>query len=98
MAFGTISLFILSWAGYAVFAIAGINGRDDLVTPYTTQIPVMLAKTSATWNPILYALTHPKFRYLSSNAMKILLDYMYHCLVIYNNNLMCDSITEKEKD
>ena len=62
VAAGTISLFVISWAGYVVFAIAGINGRDDLVTPYTTQIPVMLAKTSATWNPFLYALTHPKFR------------------------------------
>ena len=58
----TISLFILSWAPYAIFATAGNNGYLDWVTPTTTQIPVLFAKASATWNPILYALSHPKFR------------------------------------
>ena len=62
IACGTVSLFVLSWVSYAVFCVAGVHGRGDLVTPYTAQIPVLVAKASATWNPVVYALTHPKFR------------------------------------
>jgi len=33
-----------------------------LVTPYSAELPVMLAKASAIWNPIVYALKHPRYR------------------------------------
>jgi len=32
------------------------------VTPYSAELPVMLAKASAIWNPIVYALKHPRYR------------------------------------
>ncbi len=59
---GTICLFVLSWVAYVVVALAGILGYRDLVTPYTSMVPVMIAKTSPIWNPMVYALSHPKFR------------------------------------
>lgn len=62
IAAGTITLFLLSWGPYGIFAVAGIHGFKHLVTPYTMQVPVMFAKSSAIWNPIIYALSHPKFR------------------------------------
>lgn len=58
----TVCLFVVSWLPYAVIALSGIVGKRDWVTPYTVMIPVMVAKASCMWNPILYALTHPKFR------------------------------------
>jgi hypothetical protein len=52
-----VCLFIVSWLPYALIAQFGILGLSNLVTPYTAEIPVLLAKSSAVWNPIVYALT-----------------------------------------
>ena len=57
-----ISLFIASWLPYALVATFGFVGLHQLVTPYSAELPVMLAKASAIWNPIVYALKHPKYR------------------------------------
>lgn len=55
-------LFFLSWFPYALVALMSLVGRRDHLTPYTSEIPVLFAKSSAVYNPIVYALTHPKFR------------------------------------
>jgi predicted ATPase len=52
-----VCLFIVSWLPYALISQFGILGLSDLVTPYSAEIPVLLAKTSAVWNPIVYAVT-----------------------------------------
>jgi r-opsin len=57
-----VGLFVVSWLPYALIAQFGIIGLHDLVTPYSTEIPVLVAKASAIWNPIVYALTHPRYR------------------------------------
>lgn len=57
-----VCLFMLSWSPYAVVALIGQYGNAELVTPYLSELPVMLAKASAMHNPLVYALSHPKFR------------------------------------
>ena len=57
-----IALFIGSWLPYALVASFSIVGLNHLVTPYVAELPVMLAKASAIWNPIVYALKHPRYR------------------------------------
>ena len=57
-----VFMFILSWLPYTTVAMLGISGHDQYVTPYTTEMPVMLAKASGAWNPIIYALSHPRYR------------------------------------
>ena len=57
-----ITLFIVSWLPYALVATFGFVGLTHLVTPYSAELPVMLAKASAIWNPIVYALKHPRYR------------------------------------
>ena len=42
--------------------ILNIPRYTSYVTPLSCQIPALVAKTSATWNPLLYCLSHPKFR------------------------------------
>ena len=32
------------------------------VTPLMSELPVVMAKTSAVYNPIIYALSHPRYR------------------------------------
>ncbi|XP_060066645.1 rhodopsin, GQ-coupled-like [Ylistrum balloti] len=57
-----VSLFILSWSPYATIALLAQFGDPSFVTPFMSELPVMLAKASAMHNPIVYALSHPKFR------------------------------------
>lgn len=37
----------------------------DMLTPYMNSVPAVIAKASAIHNPIIYAITHPKYRYRS---------------------------------
>ncbi|KAI8521517.1 Melanopsin [Branchiostoma belcheri] len=62
IAFIVITLFMSAWTPYAVVSALGTLGYQDLVTPYLQSIPAMFAKSSAVYNPIVYAITHPKFR------------------------------------
>ena len=55
---------MLSWTPYAIVALMGMmsNHSSMAVTPLLSEIPVMFAKTSAAYNPMIYAISHPKFR------------------------------------
>ncbi|KAK3784009.1 hypothetical protein RRG08_025204 [Elysia crispata] len=57
-----IITFLLSWTPYATVALIAQFGPQELVTPYVSELPVMFAKASAMHNPLIYALSHPKFR------------------------------------
>ena len=60
----TIASFCFSWTPYGIVALLGIfyPHEEMMVTPLMAMIPVMFAKASAAYNPIIYALSHPKFR------------------------------------
>ena len=60
----SVASFLLSWTPYATVALLGMiyPHHDKVVTPYTAEIPVMLAKASASYNPIIYAISHPTYR------------------------------------
>jgi len=55
-------LYLLSWTPYATVALIAQFGDASFVTPFWSEIPVLFAKASAMHNPIVYALSHPKFR------------------------------------
>ncbi|XP_033748809.1 LOW QUALITY PROTEIN: rhodopsin, GQ-coupled-like [Pecten maximus] len=55
-------LFIISWSPYAVIALIAQFGPAHWITPLVSELPMMLAKSSSMHNPIIYALSHPKFR------------------------------------
>ena len=61
-----IITFLLSWTPYATVALIAQFGPQELVTPYVSELPVMFAKASAMHNPLIYALSHPKFRDVST--------------------------------
>ncbi|XP_029970508.1 melanopsin-like [Salarias fasciatus] len=62
VALGVILLFIISWSPYSVVALTATAGYAHLLTPYMNSVPALIAKASAIHNPIIYALTHPKYR------------------------------------
>ncbi|XP_067345229.1 melanopsin-A-like isoform X1 [Channa argus] len=57
-----ILLFVISWAPYSCAALTAFAGYADMLTPYMNSVPAVIAKASAIHNPIVYAITHPKYR------------------------------------
>nr|CBN81592.1 Melanopsin-A [Dicentrarchus labrax] len=57
-----ILLYVISWAPYSCAALTAFAGYADLLTPYMHSVPAVIAKASAIYNPIIYAITHPKYR------------------------------------
>ncbi|CAK7303758.1 OPN4 [Vulpes lagopus] len=57
-----ILLFVLSWAPYSTVALTAFAGYAHVLTPYMNSVPAVIAKASAIHNPIIYAITHPKYR------------------------------------
>ncbi|XP_039624343.1 melanopsin-A isoform X2 [Polypterus senegalus] len=57
-----ILLYVISWSPYSTVALTAFAGYSDLLTPYMNSVPAVIAKASAIHNPIIYAITHPKYR------------------------------------
>ncbi|XP_028458784.1 melanopsin-A-like [Perca flavescens] len=57
-----ILLYVISWSPYSVVALTAFAGYADILTPYMNSVPAVIAKASAIHNPIIYAITHPKYR------------------------------------
>lgn len=62
VALGVILLYVLSWSPYSAVALTATAGYTHLLTPYATAVPAVIAKASAIHNPVVYAITHPKYR------------------------------------
>ncbi|KAL5018843.1 hypothetical protein ScPMuIL_004565 [Solemya velum] len=57
-----VVLFLLSWSPYAIVALIAQFGPLEYVSPYVAEFLVIIAKSSAVFNPVVYALSHPRFR------------------------------------
>ncbi|CAK6956825.1 melanopsin-A-like [Scomber scombrus] len=57
-----ILLYVISWAPYSCAALTAFAGYADMLTPYMHSVPAVIAKASAIHNPIIYAISHPKYR------------------------------------
>ena len=57
-----ISLWVIMWTPYAAICLQGIYGNQDKITPLVTVLPAIIAKASSISNPIIYAISHPKYR------------------------------------
>jgi r-opsin len=57
-----VLLYLMSWSPYALIALLALLGYRGFLNPYVSEVPVIFAKTSAIYNPIVYAVSHPKFR------------------------------------
>nr|WCQ76412.1 long wavelength sensitive opsin 1 [Chrysochroa mniszechii] len=57
----TISLWFMAWTPYAITNLAGIWRLADL-NPLATVWSSVFAKANAVYNPIVYAISHPKYK------------------------------------
>jgi len=70
-----VSLWMTAWTPFAVVCMMGTWGDVSKITPLLSALPVLLAKTSCVYNPLIYALSHPKYR----ECLKEVLPWM--CIV-----------------
>ncbi|XP_037082980.1 LOW QUALITY PROTEIN: compound eye opsin BCRH2-like [Pollicipes pollicipes] len=62
VALANISVWALCWTPYCIVVAIGIGGNPMLVTPLVSALPALFAKAVSTYNPLVYALSHPKYR------------------------------------
>ena len=47
----------------------GLFFNQDAITPIISMLPALLAKSASVYNPIIYAINHPKFRLVKINSI-----------------------------
>ena len=57
-----VTLWIVAWAPFMVISNAGTWGDPSFINPIVSELPILFAKASCLWNPIIYALSHPKLK------------------------------------
>lgn len=65
-----VSLWLTAWTPFAVICMLGTWGDVSKITPWISALPVLLAKTSCVYNPLIYALSHPKYREVFLSLIK----------------------------
>ena len=55
-----ITLWVCMWTPYACIVLQGAFGDQSTITPLITILPALLAKTSSVFNPVVFAISHPK--------------------------------------
>lgn len=55
-------LFVVAWTPYAIVALIGSFGNQNLLTPVATMIPAVCAKIVSCIDPWVYAISHPRYR------------------------------------
>lgn len=62
IAFVVIVVYVLSWSPYACVTLISWSGHANILSPYSKAVPAVIAKASAIYNPIIYAIIHNKYR------------------------------------
>ena len=61
VALTNVALWVLIWTPYATVVMMAAFGDRGTITPLISQLPSMLAKTASCFNPIVFAMAHPKY-------------------------------------
>ncbi|XP_017884555.1 opsin, blue-sensitive [Ceratina calcarata] len=62
VAFTIFFLFLMAWTPYATVAMIGAFGNRELLTPVSTMLPAVFAKSVSCIDPWIYAINHPRYR------------------------------------
>jgi len=58
----TISLWFMAWTPYLIINFTGIFSSGSKISPIATIWGSVFAKANAIYNPIVYGISHPKYR------------------------------------
>ena len=54
--------WITAWTPFILVSMFGTWSDPSFIGPMVNELPVLFAKTSCAWNPVIYALSHPKLK------------------------------------
>lgn len=78
--FLSVFFFCITWLPYAIMALYLQFSRDRdsgrFVTPYISSMPILLSKTSAILNPLIFTLNDPKFKTFFENRIILKQQYL----------------------
>lgn len=57
-----VFLWVAIWTPYAAITMVGAFGNRALLTPIISQLPAVAAKCASCFNPIVFAISHPRFQ------------------------------------
>ena len=61
-----ITLWFVAWTPFTIVCMAGTwANNQSWISPLVSELPVLLAKTSCAYNPVVYALSHQRYREVS---------------------------------
>ncbi|XP_054711941.1 ocellar opsin-like [Uloborus diversus] len=67
----TVTLWFVAWTPYLSLAFAGVLTDRKYVTPLLTIWGSMFAKTAACYNPIVYGISHPRYKAALRGKLKL---------------------------
>lgn len=62
VAFMTICLWFMAWTPYLILSLLGVFSDRSWLTPMTSIWGAVFAKAGSAYNPIVYGISHPKYR------------------------------------
>nr|QIW86051.1 opsin M2 [Neogonodactylus oerstedii] len=62
VAVANVGLWLCTWTPYAYIVMSAMFGDKTLITPLVSALPGLILKTASCYNPIMFAISHPKFR------------------------------------
>ncbi|GFY50624.1 ocellar opsin [Trichonephila inaurata madagascariensis] len=69
----TVILWFIAWTPYLMLALGGVLTDRKYVTPLTTIWGSVFAKASSCYNPIVYGISHPKYKAALQQKFKCLI-------------------------
>ena len=71
--FLVVLFYCMAWTPYAVVTLVGQYGDVKRITPTVSMLPAVFAKISTVYNPIVYSLTHPRFKLQLKKILNVIL-------------------------
>jgi len=62
VALTNVTLWLLCWVPYASIVFQGVFMDQSAITPIASMLPALICKTASCYNPMVYAINHPRFR------------------------------------
>merc|ERR1739842_273934 len=62
VAITNVTLWLVFWTPYAWVVAQGVFLDQSAITPMASMLPALIAKSASGYNPVVYAINHPRFK------------------------------------
>jgi len=91
-----VALWIICWTPYCAVNVQGLFFDQTPITPLVSLLPALLAKSCSTYNPMVYALGHPRFRAAMQEHVSWCCVYEQEAAPAADNKSTDSTVSEKQ--